>query len=170
MKNASQHYLNPYIGGVLLGVLLVVAYGVLGTGLGASGGLARIAAGAEGLVAGQHVSESAYFGAWGSSPMKYYLVFMLLGIAFGGGGSAFLAKRFSLGFEAGYRYSRRARVLFVLGGGVLVGFASRLARGCTSGQALSGGAQLLTGSFVFVCCLFIGGYITARFIKEPWHD
>jgi uncharacterized membrane protein YedE/YeeE len=170
MEHRNQRYINPYLAGVLLGLLLVVAYGVLGTGIGASGGLARIGAGAVNLLSSQHVAESTYFGAWGNAPMMYYLVFMLIGIALGGGGSALRAKRFSLGFETGYLRSTRARVIFVLAGGILVGFASRLARGCTSGQALSGGAQLLTGSFVFVAFLFVSGYVTARFIKEQWHD
>jgi hypothetical protein len=53
---------------------------------------------------------------------------------------------------------------------VIVGFASRLAQGCTSGQALSGGALLLTGSMVFMLCLFAGGYATAWFVRRQWHD
>ena len=36
--------LNPYIAGILLGLALLAAFLVLGTGIGASGGIARIAA------------------------------------------------------------------------------------------------------------------------------
>jgi hypothetical protein len=53
---------------------------------------------------------------------------------------------------------------------VIVGFASRLARGCTSGQALSGGALLLSGSLVFLVCLFASGYAAAWFVRKQWHD
>jgi hypothetical protein len=50
----------------------------------------------------------------------------------------------------------------------LVGYASRLASGCTSGQALSGGALLLTGSLIFMMCVFAGGYAAAYFFRRQW--
>jgi hypothetical protein len=53
---------------------------------------------------------------------------------------------------------------------VLAGFASRLAQGCTSGQALSGSALLLSGSLVFLLCVFAGGYAAAWFVRRQWHD
>jgi uncharacterized membrane protein YedE/YeeE len=62
------------------------------------------------------------------------------------------------------------RLGYALAGGVIVGFASRLAQGCTSGQALSGGALLLTGSLVFLLCVFASGYATAWFVRRQWHD
>jgi len=55
-------------------------------------------------------------------------------------------------------------------GGILVGFASRLAGGCTSGQALTGTAQLMTGSFLFLICIFVGGYGAAWFVRRQWND
>jgi uncharacterized protein len=170
MKEATKAYINPYLGGMLLGALLVVTYLFLGTGLGASGGLARIAAGVEGIFAAEHVRGSAYFGQWGESPMRYYLVFMLIGTFVGGGISAFLGGRFQRGVEKGATASVKLRITYALTGGILVGFASRLARGCTSGQALSGGALLFTGSLVFVSALFVSGYISARWFKEQWND
>jgi hypothetical protein len=51
-----------------------------------------------------------------------------------------------------------------------VGFASRLAQGCTSGQALTGGAMLLSGSLVFLVSLFASGYAMAWLFREQWHD
>lgn len=170
MQEYTHKYRNPYLGGMLLGLLLIAAYVVLGTGLGASGGLARIAAGLEGVVARTHVLESDYFGAWGDAPMHYYLVFMLIGIVLGGGASAVISKRFKGEVEKGAGVTTRRRLLLVLAGGLLVGFASRLARGCTSGQALSGGALLLTGSFIFTAMLFLTGYAVARLFKGYWND
>ncbi|MBN2526759.1 MAG: YeeE/YedE family protein [Deltaproteobacteria bacterium] len=170
MNKPAKRYINPYLGGMLLGVLLVMTYLLLGTGLGASGGLARIAASIEGIFALDHVRNSAYFGQWGDAPMRYYLVFMLIGVFVGGGISAFLGKRLKRGVEKGAAASIKRRMTYALGGGILIGFASRLVRGCTSGQALSGGALLLTGSLVFVFSLFVSGYISARWFKEQWHD
>ena len=170
MNNQPKPYGNPYLAGLLLGVVLLIAYVTLGAGLGASGGLARLAAFLESQVASEHVQQSAYFGRWGTEPLKYYLVFMLLGTFFGGLISAAAKGRFRLQVERGRRFSTWGRLALAGGGGILVGWASRLARGCTSGQALSGGAQLLTGSLVFMICLFAAGYATAWLFRRQWRD
>lgn len=170
MNNKPKPYGNPYLAGVFLGAVLLIAYVTLGAGLGASGGLARLSAFLEGIVASGHVQQSAYFGRWGSNPLKYYLVFMLIGTFCGGLISAAANGRFSLRVERGRRFSSWGRLALAGGGGILVGWASRLARGCTSGQALSGGAQLLTGSLVFLVCLFAAGYATAWLFRRQWRD
>lgn len=163
-------YWNPYLTGVLLGLTLLTSFLVLGAGLGASGGIARISAFIEACALPAHVAESEYFGGWGSNPLNYYLVLMFAGILLGGLFSALLASRFSLTIERGAACSKGKRVTLALLGGLLSGFASRLAQGCTSGQALSGGALLLTGSLVFLACMFAGGYATAWFVRRQWHD
>ena len=53
-------------------------------------------------------------------------------------------------------------------GGVLAGFAARLARGCTSGQGLVGGAELSVGAWVFLMCIFAGGWMVAWFVRKQW--
>ena len=53
-------------------------------------------------------------------------------------------------------------------GGVLMGYGARLARGCTSGQALSGGAVLSAGSWMFMLAVFAGGYLVAFFLRRLW--
>ena len=162
--------MNPYLAGVLLGLVLLASFLVLGAGLGASAGIARVGAYLEGCLAGGHVRASEYFGKWGAQPLSYYLVFMLAGTFLGGLLSALLADRVRVTLERGARAPRGLRVALALIGGVLVGFASRLANGCTSGQALSGGALLLTGSLLFMVCLFAGGYAAAWFVRRQWHD
>lgn len=163
---------SPYLAGFALGLVLLGSYILLGTGLGASGGLARCAAWLEHAVAPDHVGKTAYFGEWfgaGAEPvLRYYLVAMALGILLGAGLSAWFSGRLSPAIERGPTASRRSRLVFALLGGILVGVASRLARGCTSGQALSGTAMLFTGSLVFLICLFAGGYATARFFRRQW--
>jgi len=53
-------------------------------------------------------------------------------------------------------------------GGVLFGFGARLARGCTSGVALSGGAVLSLGAWVTMMAIFIGAYALAWFSRKLW--
>jgi hypothetical protein len=117
-----------------------------------------------------HTLGSEYFGKWGARPLNYYLVFMFAGTFIGALFSALLANRVRIKVERGAASSVSRRLGNALAGGVIVGFASRLAQGCTSGQALSGGALLLTGSIVFMLCLFASGYATAWFVRRQWHD
>lgn len=163
-------YANPYLAGVFLGLVLLASFVFLGAGLGASGGIARIGASLSMCVATTHTLGSEYFGKWGARPLNYYLVFMFAGTLIGALFSALLANRTHIQVERGAGASIGRRLGYALAGGVIVGFASRLARGCTSGQALSGGALLLTGSMVFLICLFAGGYATAWFVRRQWHD
>ncbi len=170
IKRGPSPYANPYLAGVLLGLVLLASFLILGAGLGASGGIARVAASASLCLAPAHTLGSTYFGKWGEAPLRYYLVFMLAGIFLGGLVSALLANRVRLQVERGARATVRLRLGFALAGGVIAGFATRLAQGCTSGQALSGGALLLTGSLVFTICTFAGGYAVAWFVRRQWHD
>jgi hypothetical protein len=49
-----------------------------------------------------------------------------------------------------------------------MGFGAKLARGCTSGQALSGGAVLGLGSWVVMMGVFGGAYAFAYFVRRQW--
>ncbi len=173
-KTGNHHepkpYANPYLAGVLLGLVLLASFVILGAGLGASGGIARIGASLSMCVSTPHTLGSEYFGKWGAHPLNYYLVFMFAGTFIGALFSALLAKRVRIQVERGSSASVSRRLIYALAGGTIVGFASRLAQGCTSGQALSGGALLLTGSLVFMVCLFAGGYAAAWFVRRQWHD
>ena len=62
----------------------------------------------------------------------------------------------------------RSRLVLALVGGVISGFAARLARGCTSGQGLVGGAELSVGAWAFLICVFIGGWLAAWFVRKQW--
>jgi uncharacterized membrane protein YedE/YeeE len=49
-------------------------------------------------------------------------------------------------------------------GGLLVGFGTRYAGGCTSGHAISGLANLQLPSLIAVIGFFIGGLIMTHFL------
>lgn len=55
-------------------------------------------------------------------------------------------------------------VLILLSGGLLVGFGSRYAGGCTSGHAISGLSNLQLPSLVAVIGFFAGGLVMTHFI------
>ena len=162
--------MNPYLAGIGLGLTLLASFLILGAGLGASSGIARVAACCELFISKSHTLASEYFGSWGSKPLNYYLVFMLAGVFIGGLCSAMLANRVKVQIEKGSKSPVMLRAMFALVGGIMVGFSSRLANGCTSGQALTGSALLLTGSFIFLICIFVGGYTTAWLFRRQWND
>jgi uncharacterized membrane protein YedE/YeeE len=167
---SPQPYWNPFVAGVGLGLTLLLSFVVLGAGLGASGGIARVAAATAHVVAPQAVESNAYMGEWfaGGSPLAYYLVFMGVGAIAGGFLSAWAARRVRPGVDRGPNVAPRTRLLLALLGGALVGFGSRLAGGCTSGQALTGGSLLLTGSWATMMSIFAGGFAAAWFVRRQW--
>lgn len=57
--------------------------------------------------------------------------------------------------------------LMLLIGGVLIGFGSRYAGGCTSGHAISGLSQLQLPSLIAVIGFFIGGLFMSHILIEP---
>jgi uncharacterized membrane protein YedE/YeeE len=166
-------YWNPYVAGLLLGGALLASFLLLGAGLGASAVPIRFGAWVESLVAPHHAQSSKFFGAkylGDAHPLRYYLTFMFIGTFLGGLLSAVLARRINVCIERGKSFGTLRRIVLALVGGILVGYASALASGCTSGQALTGGALLANGSIVFMLCVFAGGYAVAYFVRRQWHD
>ena len=167
----AKPYWNPYTAGVLLGITLLLAFLVAGQGLGASALPKRGVALVANEVAPAWTARNATLGryvAGGANPLKDWMVIEVVGVVLGGFLGAMLAGRFKATVEKGPRISTRARLGYALGGGVIMGFAAALARGCTSGQALSGGALLATGSWAFMLMVFGGGYAVAWFVRRQW--
>lgn len=166
----GERYWNPYVAGFGLGLTLLLAFVVLGVGLGASGANARLAAAAAHAVAPAAVEANDYLAPWfaDGSPLRYYLVFMTIGALVGGFFSAAAAGRVRIAVERGRGFSPLARLVLATFGGVFVGFASRMAGGCTSGQALTGGALLLPGSWAFLGATFAAGFLVAPIVKKEW--
>jgi hypothetical protein len=168
-------YWNPYVAGLLLGAALLASFLILGAGLGASAAPARLGAYLEHVVQPERTAASEYFGRWfgedgTANPLHYYLVFMFAGVFLGGLLSAAASGRIQPSVERGQKASAGLRLILALTGGAIVGYASRLAAGCTSGQALTGGALMMNGSIVFLLCVFAGGYAAALFVRRQWRD
>ncbi len=171
MKANETNYWNPYLCGVLLGGVLFLSFLLTGHGLGASGGLARGVTAAVKTVAPGTVDSTAFFAGLGGGDkavLSHWLVWEILGVLIGGAFSGLLAGRVRLGTHKGPRISVRTRLVFALLGGMLVGWATQLSRGCTSGQALSGGAILSAGSWAFMFSVFGGGYLVAYPLRKLW--
>ena len=170
-RPASERFWNPYVAGVVLGLVLLSTFLVMGKGLGASGAANRLGAAALDVVAPAHVDATPAFASLkheGRGFFDDWLVFEVLGVFLGGAVAAYSAGRLRVGFIKGPRASTGARVAAALAGGVLMGVAARMARGCTSGQALTGGAVMSVGSWIFMMAVFGGGYALAYVVRRLW--
>ena len=165
-------YLNPYVAGVGLGLVLLAAFVLVGRGLGASGAFSSTLSWLVSLVAPEHAQGNEYMqqylGDGSTHPLKAWLVFEVVGVAAGALLSGLLAGRAHLSVEKGPRVSTAVRLLCAFAGGMLMAFGAHLARGCTSGQALTGGALLNVGSWAFMLMVFAGAYAVAYFVKWEW--
>lgn len=172
LKRETRPYVNPYLAGGLLGLVLFASFFFTGNGLGASGGLNRILVFFEDLVAPEHVNNTPYLleMAGGSlNPLDSWVVFVTVGTILGGFVAGWRNGRVKVETNKGPQISKRTRWTFAFFGGALMGFGARLARGCTSGQALSGGAVLSVGSWAFMFAVFGGGYALAYFVRRLWN-
>ena len=172
-KAASQAkaYVNPYFAGILLGVVLFLAFFITGSGLGASGGLNRLLLVVEDAIAPAHVDRTAYLLAMAGgnkNPLDSWIVVLTIGTLIGGFISGKVNHRIKWETQRGEGVPVRVRWIMAFLGGALMGFGARFARGCTSGQALSGGAVLSLGSWAFMFAVFGGGYAIAYFFRKFW--
>ena len=125
-KSRKKKYLNPYLGGVLLGIVLLAANFVSGRGLGASGaiksGVVTVVTTVNPSAAEKSTFIKEYLGAHGGSPMKNWLVFEMMGVLVGGFVSGALAGRLKLKVEHSPKITSNKRLFLALIGGILFGF------------------------------------------------
>jgi len=167
---ASRPYWSPYVAGVALGLIVAATYVLMGYGPGASGAFAHLAARLEGALAPGYAAGNPFIAGYLESGRLWaqWIVVEVVGIAIGGLLGAWSAGRFAWRLEAGPRVGAGRRVLFAFVGGATVGLASRIAQGCTSGLALSGGAVLAPGAWAFTAAFMAGGFVTAALVRRIW--
>lgn len=167
---SPRPFWNPYVAGVALGLVLLASFLVMGYGLGSSGAITRLGIGAAHAVAPAAVESSEYLAPYleHGALLDDWLVYALLGVFLGGLTGAYTGGRLGAEIIRGRNVSPHTRIALAILGGVIMGVAARFARGCTSGQALTGGAVLSVGSWVFMMAVFAGGYLMAPFVRRQW--
>lgn len=170
--NQTREYLNPYLAGVGIGIILLLAFLLVGRGIGATGAYSSFVAVAAETVAPEHAKTALPYSAFlnndGQSALKDWLVIEIVGVFIGGLLSALWAKRFRFKIEKGEAVSNTSRLSYALAGGLLMGLGAKLARGCTSSQGLSGGAMFSLGAWLFIISAFVCAYLIAPLVKRQW--
>lgn len=170
-NNNPHSYWNPYFGGFLLGLLIIATFYLTGRGLGASGAMKSSVVALVDTVSSSHAEKNAYYSQFISedeSPMNTWLVFETLGVLIGAFISGALSGRIKWRVQHSPKITARRRIVFALIGGILFGLGAQIARGCTSGAALSGMAVLSTGGFITMLAIFGSAYATAYFFRKNW--
>ncbi len=168
----NTKYMNPYLAGFFLGVVLLATIFITGRGLGASGAIKSIVVAAVDAVSPGHAASStfysSYVGPGKDNPLKSWLVFEVAGVVIGAFISGLISDRIRRTTEAGPGVRRNVRWIFAALGGALFGIGAQFARGCTSGAALSGMAVLSTAGFITMMAIFGTGYALAFFARKLW--
>lgn len=169
---APQPYWNPYVAGTGLGLVLLAAFIIMGKGLGASGAFTTLVSTSVQAASPAHAKSNEFFSAYSglvqANPFNDWYVIEIFGVLIGGFISGFFAHRIKATVDKGPNISVKGRFIYAFLGGAIMGIGAKLARGCTSGQALTGGAQLNPGSWLFMIFIFIGGYAAAYFVRRQW--
>jgi hypothetical protein len=162
--------MNPYLAGVLLGLVLLATYVVAGRGLGATAGFAGLATWIAGIVTPSHIQASVVHAKYWNDgePLLNWTLFLLVGALIGAAISGWQGRRFRITVERGPRVTDGQRLALAFAGGFIAACGAKLAKGCTSGQALTGSSILNAGSLLFLVAVFVAGFGLAHFVEKEW--
>ncbi len=166
-------YMNPYLAGFLLGLILLATIYITGRGLGASGAVKSAVIETVQVVAPSHAANTHFYKEYsdehgGASPLKNWLIFEMIGVIIGAFVSGLISNRLKFTLEHSPKITSRVRIVGALIGGALFGFGAEFGRGCTSGAALSGMAVLSFGGIITMIAIFGGAYTFAYFFRKLW--
>lgn len=160
---------SPYLAGVGLGLTLLASFVLAGQGLGASRAFTVVAGSSMKAALPAYTATLTYLSKYLElSPFKDWTVIEVTGLLLGAVIGVLLSSGFKFRFDRAASMTIGMRTLTAFGGGVVLGFASRLARGCTSGVALTGSAQFALSGWVFVIAMFASGFLFAALFRRLW--
>jgi len=159
-----QEQWSPYIAGIGIGILCWFAFLLSDKTIGCSTAYARTSGMIERLFRGTKTNQKPYYKKFRPTiDWEWMLVF---GILIGSFLSASLSGMFQIQWvpqvwSATFGTTISLRWIVALIGGILLGFGSRWAGGCTSGHGISGTLQLAISGWLAFICFFAGGVATA---------
>lgn len=163
---------SPYVAGILLGIVGIIAVWASNSLLGASGAFENLV-GMIGKAVAPAAFDNLYFN-FIMPPGITYGVILLVGVFFGGmvgaatSGTLWWGKKGAANPDAQWKRVFGPQVwkrwLVAFFGAIILEFAAGIAGGCTSGLAISGGMLLAPAAFLFIAGMFASGILTALII------
>jgi len=155
---------SPYVVGIGIGLLSCVSFILSDKPIGCSTAFARTSGMLEQLFRGSKVREMAYYRK--TIPEIDWQWMLVLGIVLGAFASSWLSGEFRLEWvpslwAATFGTGHLPRLVTAFTGGIILGFGSRWAGGCTSGHGISGTLQLAVSGWLAVVAFFLTGSLTA---------
>jgi hypothetical protein len=167
MNWLTQAQWSPYIVGAGIGVLSWITWLISNEPIGCSTSFSRIAGMIEKLFRGKKVEKKLYYQE--VKPEIDWQMMLVIGVVIGALISSLLSGDFRLQWipsvwSLTFGDNMVLRLAAGFAGGILLGFGSRWADGCTSGHGISGTMQLAVSSWISAICFFIGGILMAQLL------
>jgi len=163
---------SPYIAGILLGIVIILAVLLSNTLLGASGAFENLA-GMIGKAIAPKAFDNMYFNYIMPAGVTF-AVMLLVGVFFGGMLGAATSRTLKWGKKDAANsdtqwkkvYGPQTWKRWVLGflGAIVLEYGAGIAGGCTSGLLISGGSLLVPAAFLFMGAMFASGILTALIV------
>jgi len=166
VQGVRKELWSPYVAGILLGVVGVLAVWLSDSLLGASGAFENLA-GLIGKALAPQVFNVMYFNFIMPAGITWGVV-LLVGIILGGGLGALSSRTWKLRWNNddaqwktifGSQLWKRWLLVFL--GAIVLEYGAGIAGGCTSGLAISGGMLLAPAAFLFMAGMFMSGILTS---------
>jgi uncharacterized protein len=168
----SKETWSPYVAGILLGLVGILAVWLSNSLLGASGAFENLAG-----MLGKAIAPAAFDNMYFNFIMPPGIstgVILLVGVFFGGMIGAATSKTLKWGKKEAVNSDAQwkrtfgpqtwKRWLLAFIGAIILEYAAGIAGGCTSGLAISGGMLLAPAAFLFIAGMFASGIVTALII------
>jgi uncharacterized protein len=165
---------SPYVAGVLLGVVGVLAVWISDSLLGASGAFESLA-GMIGKAFAPKAFNIMYFNFIMPTGITWAVI-LLVGVIIGGALGAFSSRTWKLRmntddaqWKAIFGPQLWKRWLIAFFGAIILEYGAGIAGGCTSGLAISGGMLLAPAAFLFIAAMFASGILTTLLVyRSRW--
>jgi hypothetical protein len=164
----TDTYWSPLAVGIGIGLLSWLSFLISGKPIATSTTFARVGGMIEEAVTGENAEKKPYY-----KKIKLevnWQLMLVVGVVLGSFLSAIISGDFQVGvwvpslWASAFGDNALLRVIVAFAGGIILGFGSRFAGGCTSGHGISGTLQLAVSSWISAIFFFVGGIITAHII------
>jgi uncharacterized membrane protein YedE/YeeE len=159
---------SPYATGIGIGILSWLSFLISGKPIAISTSFARVGGMIEEAVTGEDTKLRSYY-----KKIKLKIdwqMMLVVGVVIGSFLSAYISGDLQTNawvpslWASAFGDNALLRVLVALAGGIILGFGTRFAGGCTSGHGISGTLQLAVSGWISAIFFFVGGIITAHII------
>lgn len=162
-KVLSRKEWSPYVAGAGLGIVTTIAMALCNKRLSGAGAYQSLS----GYV-GRLIAPDSVYWKHVVPPGVTWEVYLLIGTFCGALASSLASRQFRIRTMPDSQWadvfgqSVARRWLLVFGGTMAVEYAASVAGGCTASLAVSGGAAVAPGAFLFMAGMFAGGIPVAR--------